>query len=460
MNRPGPKTPHRSPKSSARAPRSTALGAGANSKVPDAPSVALFVGLLVLIVVEYSGLSSHFPLLKLVRFSTVLSYSLLLLVLMKVSVGDLFSRPQTRIFILFVAFTALSVLWADVQIRAFESIRPLVDNLTLFIVTATLVNTWKRVEAIAWAFSLVSIALVALNLDKLSTASRVGFFDAPYFMGDGNDFAWALVISLPIALFLVVGNRPFITRLIGQLSVAACLIGVIGTGSRGGTIGLVAAMFLYWTVLSRRKALTAMFIALVAIGVFALAPAQYFSRMQTVGDYQQDSSAQARLQAWRAATQMAIEHPLGVGAGNFSSAYGRYYKPSNDQSSISWAPGRWLSAHSIYFRTLAEYGFVGLAMLLTLIWANFRGNLATYRLRTASHGSSSDTITWPALLNMSIVGYAICGIFLGGFSYPHVYMLSALTISASRLATGAPLPPHPQQVPRRRMHRRSNVATS
>lgn len=429
-----------------------------HSGTPDVPSLSLFVGLLVLIVVEYTGLSSHFPLLKAVRFSTVLSYSLLLLVLMKVGVGDLFSRSQTRIFVFFVAFTILSVLWAIVRMRAFESIRPLVDNLTLFIVTATLVNTWKRVEAIAWAFSLVSITLVALNLEKLSTAARVGSFNAPYFMGDGNDFAWALVISLPIALFLVVGNRPLVTRLIGQISVGACLLGVIGTSSRGGTIGLVAALFVYWAVLSRRKTLAAISIVLVTVVVLAMAPAQYFSRMQSVGDYRQDSSAQARLQAWRAATQMAIEHPLGVGAGNFSSAYGRYYKPPNDQSSIAWAPGRWLSAHSIYFRTLAEYGFVGLVLLLTLIWANFRENLATYRLSSTPHISNSDSMTWPALLNMSIVGYAVCGIFLGGFSYPHVYMLSALSISASRLAIRAPLPSHPEQSSRRHGHRSPNDA--
>ena len=430
---------------------------GANNRTTDAPSLALFGGLLVLLVVEYAGLSRHLPFLKVMRFSTILSYSLLLLVLMKVGIGDLFSRRQTRIFIFFVAFTALSVLWATVQMRAFESIRPLVDNLALFIVAATLINTWKRVEAIACVLSLVCIALVALNLEKLSTASRVGFFNAPYFMGDGNDFAWALVISLPFALFLIIGDRAVITRLVGLLSAGACLIGIIGTGSRGGTIGLVAAMFLYWAILSRRKTLTAMSVVLVAIGVLALAPEQYFSRMQSVREYEQDSSAQARLQAWRAATRMAIDHPLGVGAGNFSSTYGRDYKPPDDQSSIGWAPGRWLSAHSIYFRTLAEYGIVGLVMLLTLIWTNLRENFAAYRLSNVPHGSSGDSVTWPALLNMSIVGYAYLRIFLGGFSYPHLYILSALTISASRLAADAAPTSRQRQVPRVRRHGRSNV---
>jgi len=45
--------------------------------------------------------------------------------------------------------------------------------------------------------------------------------------------------------------------------------------------------------------------------------------------------------------------------------------------------------------------------------------------------------TWPAVLNMSLIGYAVCGVFLGGFSYPHLFLLSGLTISAQRIASAS-----------------------
>ena len=51
--------------------------------------------------------------------------------------------------------------------------------------------------------------------------------------------------------------------------------------------------------------------------------------MNTMENYEEDSSAQGRLRAWHAARQMALDYPLGVGANNFSSAYGRFYIPAD-----------------------------------------------------------------------------------------------------------------------------------
>ena len=84
-----------------------------------------------------------------------------------------------------------------------------------------------------------------------------------------------------------------------------------------------------------------------------MAPSGYFGRMGTVADYEEDNSAQQRLQAWGAALRMALDHPLGVGAGNFNSAYGRRYNPSTvgeGVSRVGWGNMRWISPHSIYFK--------------------------------------------------------------------------------------------------------------
>jgi O-antigen ligase len=159
--------------------------------------------------------------------------------------------------------------------------------------------------------------------------------------------------------------------------------------------------------------------------------------MRSVSGYQEDNSAKARLQAWGAAVRMAADHPLGVGAGNFGSAYGRYYRPPEDQGALSWGAGRWLSAHSIYFRILGEYGLPGLVLLISLIWLNIRDNLRAHRTLVAAGKAARISPIWPALLNMSVVGHAVCGIFLGGWASPHIFLLTALTISTSRLAAAS-----------------------
>jgi hypothetical protein len=48
---------------------------------------------------------------------------------------------------------------------------------------------------------------------------------------------------------------------------------------------------------------------------------------------------------------------------------------------------------------------------------------------------------WPAMVGMAIVAYAACGIFLGGLSYPHLFMLCGLTVANKRLAGIAPVEP-------------------
>jgi hypothetical protein len=49
----------------------------------------------------------------------------------------------------------------------------------------------------------------------------------------------------------------------------------------------------------------------------------------------------------------------------------------------------------------------------------------------------------PAIAVMSVVGYAVNAIFLGGLTYPHLFILTGLTVSLQRQAAaiGAPVDP-------------------
>jgi probable O-glycosylation ligase (exosortase A-associated) len=401
----------------------------------------LFAGYLTLLLVEYGGLAKVVPVLQAVRFSTVLSYGLFLVVLVKYGLGGLTGLRQTKLLFALIVFTVMSVIWAVVQWNAFNSIRPLVDYFILYVLTVRLVDRQRRADALSWVFLVTVVVLVARNIDKLSSPERTGAFAAPYFMGDGNDFAWSMVILLPIILNLAFGKRGVLTRLLSVCGIVACLVAVVGSGSRGAALGLAAALLYYWIVMSRHKALGAAAIVVLLVGTLVLAPPEYFERLETIGSYQQDSSAQGRLQVWGAAIRMAVEHPLGVGAGNFSSAYGRYYIPPASENALAWGSQRWLAAHSIYFKMLGEYGILGLLLLLSVIHANLRDNSASRGWLAAGRDQASFSPIWPALLNMSIVGYAVCGAFLGGISYPHLFVLSALTVSAKQASETQSAPP-------------------
>jgi probable O-glycosylation ligase (exosortase A-associated) len=403
----------------------------------DGVSTPLFIALLVVIVVEYVGLASYIPLLKAIRLTTILSYLVCLWALWRVGVVSLLAWPQTRTIIALIALSALSMLWAVVTTHAFLATRSLIDYLILTLAVSALVDRKSRIDLLSWAMALVCIFLVAVNVEHLASGVRAGQFRAGYFMGDGNDFAWGMVFALPLILNLVLGTRALFTRIVGLVGIACCLIGIIGSSSRGATLGLVASITFYWLALSQRKILGVVAIICVAAGVLIFAPPAYFERMHSVAEYQSDNSAKARLQAWGAAVRMARDHPLGVGAGNFSSAYGRFYRPDSGHNALSWAPERWISAHSIYFKTLGEYGILGLTMLLYLLWLNLRDNLRSRQTLLAAGVTARISPTWPGLLTMSLIGFAVCGTFLGGLSYPHLFLLTGLTIAATRLAVAS-----------------------
>lgn len=427
-----------------RLPAVAQAGAPQCSGRADNPAVSrraagwLFAGYILLLLVEYAGLAAIIPPLKTIRFSTILSYSLFLGVIATAAVPGLLRVRQTKLLLAFVVLTALSVVWAVVQWYAVQQIRPLVDYMVLFTLTVAVIDRQRRADVLSWLFLLVTAFLVLRNVDKLMSAERTGAFNAPYFMGDGNDLAWGLVVMLPFILNLALGPRPVVTRLLAVTAICLSIFGVIGSGSRGAALGLAASLFYYWLVMSRRKVLGVVALAVVAAGVLVFAPPRYFERLHTIAEYQDDSSAQARLQVWGASLRMAVDYPLGVGAGNFSSAYGRYYLPSGLDNRITWAPRRWLGAHSIYFKVLGEYGLLGLLLLLAVIRRNLKDALAARRALMQQRSLAAFRADWPALLNMSIVGYAVCGVFLGGITYPHLFLLSALVVAVQRSLAPAP----------------------
>jgi O-antigen ligase len=208
-------------------------------------------------------------------------------------------------------------------------------------------------------------------------------------------------------------------------------IGVILTGSRGASVALFASIM--YIVVKSKKIIVALAVLVIAIFVvMAVAPPTYFERIHSITNAGEDSSTRGRLMAWKAATQMAIDYPLGIGAGNFPSVYGRYYRDTYADQTI-YAPNRWISVHSIYFLTLAEYGMGGLLLLIYFIYKMFKQNSESETMMIAKEKTKNTQRWLPIALKASIIALAVDGIFLGGLNYPHIYLLAAMTLATREL---------------------------
>ena len=126
-----------------------------------------------------------------------------------------------------------------------------------------------------------------------------------------------------------------------------------------------------------------------------------------------------RINAWWFAFNLAKDHPLtGGGFNTFTPRLFQIYAPEPDD---------FHDAHSIYFEILGEQGFVGLGLFLSLGAIT----LLTAR-RVARQARRHKQLAWAgdlaSLVQVSLIGYAVGGAFLGLAYFDLYYHLIAIVV--------------------------------
>ena len=233
-------------------------------------------------------------------------------------------------------------------------------------VIAATATSRTRMYALVW---IIVISLFYYGVKGgLFTIATGGHFHvlgpAASIIGDNNQLALALLMTLPFANFLrgqVADKRIAWILLAG---IVLTLISIIGSYSRGAIIGLGAlGLFMLFRTRNRNR-----FIYLIVAGILLLLlvnfmPEHFFHRMDTISTATQDSSFEGRLYSWRVAFLYASDHfPFGAG----------FYGPQLFAIYHHYFPNRTaLAAHSIYFQVLGEHGFIGLGLYLIILAAAF-----------------------------------------------------------------------------------------
>jgi probable O-glycosylation ligase (exosortase A-associated) len=212
--------------------------------------------------------------------------------------------------------------------------------------------------------------------------------------------------------------NPWFSRiLLGAVFLTA--VAIIGTHSRGALLGIVAMGALLWLKSRQKIMLTLLIIAFIPF-VMDFMPQSWFQKMETIETYEEDSSAMGRIEAWRFAISLAKSHPImGGGFEAFTPRVWAIYSP--DPGSTSRA------AHSIYFQTLGEHGYVGLFIFLMLMFLTWQS--AAWVNRMVRHRKD---LVWASdlslMLQVSLVGYAVSGAFLSLANFDLFYHLIAIIV--------------------------------
>lgn len=238
------------------------------------------------------------------------------------------------------------------------------------------------------------------------------------FVGDRSVVAMAMFMTIPLVLYLSRHAALFptnrFTRLAGIGMVVACVLTAVGTQARAGlVVALVFTAVAFWR--SKHKLRFVLGAAVAGAIALAVAPDAWFERMETIKTYEQDASAMGRINSWLFAIDIAMQRPL-IGGGF------RVFTLNVDPES-----GKWLDSHSYLFEILAEHGFVGLGIFLCLFGGAYVGNR-----RVARACRDDPALAWArdlaGALNLSLVAFAVGGLFVGVGSYSFVYDFIALSM--------------------------------
>lgn len=231
------------------------------------------------------------------------------------------------------------------------------------------------------------------------------------FLNDPNDFAQALVFTLPL-LVLTAGHGRRVARLLRFAAPAATLgYAIVLTHSRGAIVGIgVMLLVAMRRVLGGVKSV--LLAGLVAAGglLTGFGGGRAFST--------QEQSAAERIDAWWVGITLLKAYPvLGAGHGRFTEHNG-------------------LTAHNSYVLCFAELGLLGLFIWLGTIVLTYRG-LAAAEAVGALHAGMAPEAQMASLLKASLVGTLACCWFLSRTYAPFLYMLLGLGIGAWHCANNA-----------------------
>jgi probable O-glycosylation ligase (exosortase A-associated) len=247
------------------------------------------------------------------------------------------------------------------------------------------------------------------------------------YIQDNNALAVAIVMIIPLMRYLQVTSQNRYVRWMLVAMMLLCGIAVLGSYSRGALLAAGGMVLVLWW--KSRHRLSLMLVTAIALPVMlSYMPERWYQRMDTITNYTQDMSAVMRLNSWATMLNLAKDRPF-VGGG---------FEVATPQVYERYSPdGRFPPqvAHSIYFETLGEHGFVGLAIYLMLYLLFWRDSGWLVRVTRGSQ-----EFAWENYLGLmtqvSIVGFAVGGAFLSLANYdvPY-YLMGAIVATRSLLKT-------------------------
>jgi probable O-glycosylation ligase (exosortase A-associated) len=350
--------------------------------------------------------------------------------------GPLPINSLTIAFFLFAAWTGMTTIFAFYPADAYLKWTEFMKTILMASLIPVVFRRKDHLRTLIW-ITVLSVAYYGTKggLWVLLTGggNRV-WGPLQTYIEDNNALAVALIMLIPIMRYLqLTTDRPMVRHMLTGMMLL-CAISVIGSHSRGALVAIAATLvFFCWK--TKRK-LQVMLVVMIAVPVvLSFMPEHWYSRMDTITNYQQDGSANMRLNSWGTMTNIANDRPIFGGGFELATraVYARYAPDPRFPPQV---------AHSIYFQALGEHGYVGLMLFLWLQFMVWRNASALIRI-TRNRPDLAWAQNFGLMIHVSLVAFLTGGAFLSLVLYdvPYYLLMTLVAIRAvvnKELAKPAP----------------------
>jgi len=330
-----------------------------------------------------------------------------------------FKGGAVTVFLLFTLVATLSWLnGLDVEGDYYQWSKVIKINL-MILVALMLFHSKQHIMLLMWVV-VMSLALLGAKggVFTLVNGGNYRVWGPPgSFIEDNNEFALALVMTIPLLRFLQMQTPSKWIKRGLLLAMPLCAASALGSHSRGALVAIGAMAVFFW-LKTPHKGRMGLLLVVVGAALIVFMPDEWSSRMQTIETYQEDASAMGRISAWWNAWNLAWHYPLGVG---FDAARPELF------ARFSPYPEEIHAAHSIYFQVLGNHGFPGLILFLAMWIATWRS--AAWILREApKYPQAAWCSDLAAMCQVSLVAYAVGGAFLSLAYFDLPYNIMVLVV--------------------------------
>lgn len=281
--------------------------------------------------------------------------------------GWAFSRENKRmpnnaitvLMVMLIIWVSFTTIFAMNREEAPGSLLQFSKILLMVFVTICIMNDKRRLDLLVW-ITVLSVGYFGFKggIFTILTGGQHRVWGPPgTFIGDNNALALAILMIIPLQIYLAKISKNKFIKLGLYAAAMLSIVSVVGSWSRGGFLGLIVlGVVLWWR--SKRRTVLAIAIGLVLMSTVSLIPEKWFDRMNTIENYEEDGSANARLEIWGFAIRVANDKPI-IGGG-----FDVFTDPvAHDR----WGEGIGVrNVHSIYFQMLGSHGYPGLIIFLLL----------------------------------------------------------------------------------------------